>query len=147
MPYAALVERTVPISRARFFAGLMDFGGVAKLAPEAVDAVECEGEGLGAVRTVHIKGLPGPVIERLDVASGERVFAYSIINETALPLEHYIAVVELADAPDGGCVVRWGSNWVAKGQPEADVRAMVSALYERLIDGIVSVAVSSRRSD
>jgi hypothetical protein len=136
MPYAALVECTVPISRARFFAGLMDFGGVAKLAPEAVDSVECEGEGIGAVRTVRIKGLPGTVVERLDVASGERVFAYSILNETALPLEHYIAVVELEDAPDGGCRVRWGSNWTAKGQPDAEVRKMVTGLYTRLIDGI-----------
>jgi hypothetical protein len=135
--YAVVVERTVPISRSRFFAALMDFGGVAKLAPDAVDKVECDGEGLGAVRTVHIKGLPGTVVERLDVASAERVFAYSIINETALPIERYIAVVELADAPDGGCVVRWGSNWIAKGQPEAEVRKMLTALYNRLIDGIV----------
>jgi hypothetical protein len=140
MGYGVVVERTVPISRQRFFAGLMDFGGVAKLAPEAVDGVECEGEGLGAIRTVRIKGLPGTVVERLDVASDERVFAYSIINETALPLERYIAVVELADAADGGCVVRWGSNWIAKGQPEAEVRKMLTALYTRLIDGIVRTA-------
>lgn len=140
MTYAVVVEKTVPISRQRFFAGLMDFSGVGKLAPESVDEVECEGEGLGAVRTVHIKGLPGPVIERLDVAYDERVFAYSIINETALPLRNYIAVVELADAPGGGCVVRWGSNWVAKDQPEANVRKMLTQLYTTLIDGIVRVA-------
>ena len=137
MPYAALVERSVPLSRAQFFAGLMDFGGVGKLSPAEIDSVECVGEGLGAVRTVHIKDLPGAVVERLDVASDERVFAYSIINETALPLDHYIAVVELADAPGGGCVVRWGSNWVAKGRPEAEIRQMLTALYQRLIDGIV----------
>ena len=35
MPYAVVVERTVPISRQRFFAELMDFGGVAKLSPRA----------------------------------------------------------------------------------------------------------------
>ena len=140
MAYAVVVEKTVPISRRRFFAELMDFGGVAKLSPEAVDGVTCEGEGLGAVRTVHIKGLPGPVVERLDVASDERIFAYSIINETALPLERYIAVVELADAPGGGCVVRWGSNWIAKGQAEANVRKMLTQLYTTLIDGIVRVA-------
>jgi len=110
MPYAVVVEKTVPVSRQRFFAELMDFGAVGKLSPEQVDSVESEGEGLGAVRTVRIKGLPGPVIERLDVAYDERVFAYSIINETALPLERYIAVVELADAPDGDCHVRWDSN-------------------------------------
>jgi hypothetical protein len=139
MPYAVVVEKTVPISRQRFFAELMDFGGVGKLSPEQVDEVECEGEGLGAVRTVHIKGL-GPVMERLDVAYDERLFAYSIINETALPLERYIAVVELGDAPGGGCHVRWGSNWIAKGRPDADVRTMLTQLYTTLIEGIVRVA-------
>src|SRR5512139_982607 len=117
MPYAVMVERTIPVPRARVFAALMDFGGVGKLSAGGTEKVECEGEGLGALRTVHIKGLPTPVIERLDVACDERVFAYSIINETALPLERYIAVVELADAPGGGCHVRWGSNWIAKDRP------------------------------
>jgi polyketide cyclase/dehydrase/lipid transport protein len=140
MSYGVVVEKTVPVSRQRFFAELMDFGGVAKLSPDAVDKVECEGEGIGAVRTVHIKGLPGAVIERLDVASGERVFAYSIINETALPLTRYCAVVELADAPGGGCLVRWGSNWIAKDRPESDVQKMLTQLYTTLIEGIVRVA-------
>lgn len=140
MAYAVVVEKTVPVSRQRFFAELMDFGGVGKLSPEAVDKVECEGEGLGAVRTVSIKGTPGTIVERLDVAYDERVFAYSILNETSLPLRNYIAVVELADAPGGGCVVRWGSNWAAKPGREADVRQMLTQLYTSLIDGVVRVA-------
>ena len=140
MPYAVVVERTIPVPRQRVFATLMDFGGVGRLSPEGVDGVECVGEGLGAVRTVRIKGLPTPVQERLDVAADERVFAYSIINETALPLERYIAVVELADAPDGGCHVRWGSNWIAKDRPVEAVQRMLTQLYGTLIDGIVRVA-------
>jgi hypothetical protein len=35
--------------------------------------------------------------------------------------------------------VRWGSNWIAKGQPEAAVRQLVTGLYERLIDAIVAL--------
>jgi hypothetical protein len=141
VPYAVVVERTVPISRQRFFAELMDFGGVAKLSPDAVDSVTCEGEGVGAVRTVNIKGLPGPVIERLDAAFDGRLFVYSFINENALPLERYVAVVELADAPNGGCHVRWGSNWIAgKGSTEEMCRQMCTGLYHQLIDGIVRVA-------
>ncbi len=139
MPYAALVERTVPMSRARFFEILMDFGGVAKLAPDQLDSVECEGEGIGAVRTVRLKHFPGAVVERLEVAYDQRLFAYAIINETVMPFDRYLAVVELADAPGGGCRVRWGSNWIAKGQPEAEVRKLVTGLYERLIAAIVAL--------
>ena len=136
MPYAVLVERTIPVPRQRVFAALMDFGGVGTLSAGGTEKVECVGEGVGAVRTVHIRGLPTPVVERLDVAHDGRVFAYSIINETALPLERYIAVVELDDAPDGGCRVRWGSNWVAKGAPEAEIKPMLSGLYNKIIDSI-----------
>ena len=55
-------------------------------------------------------------------------------------MRNYIAVVELADAPGGGCVVRWGSNWAAKPGREADVRQMLTQLYTSLIDGVVRVA-------
>jgi len=140
MPYAALLERTVPISRARFFTELADFGGVQKHLPDDAESVVLEGNGIGAVRTVRVKGVPGELKERLDALLDQRLLSYSIINETALPLERYHAVVELEDAPGGGTKVRWGSNWIAKGSPEAEVRKMLVDLYGRLIDGIVRVA-------
>ena len=74
--------------------------------------------------------------ERLEALVDGRLLSYSIINETPLPLERYHAVVELDDAPGGGCRVRWGSNWIAKGVPDAQVREMLVGLYGRLIDGI-----------
>ena len=43
MPYDALLERTVPISRARFFAELADFGGVQKHLPDDAESVVLEG--------------------------------------------------------------------------------------------------------
>ena len=140
MPYAALVERTVPISRAKFFAELADFGGVQKLLPEQAESVVLEGEGIGSVRKVRIKGVPGELQERLEAIVDQRLLSYSIINETAMPFDRYHAVVELDDAPGGGTRVRWGSNWIAKGATDADVRAMLVDLYGKLIDGIVRVA-------
>ena len=135
MPYAALVERTVPLSRAEFFTRLADFGGIGKFMPE-VESVEMQGDGIGAVRTVRVRGVPGGMAERLEALIDGRLLSYSIINETPLPLERYHAVVELDDAPGGGCRVRWGSNWIPKGAPEASVREMLVGLYERLIEGI-----------
>jgi hypothetical protein len=135
MPYGALVERTVPLSRAEFFARLADFGGIAKFMPE-VESCEMQGEGVGAVRTVRVRGIPVGMMERLEALVDGRLLSYSIINETPLPLERYHAVVELDDAPGGGCRVRWGSNWIAKGVPDAQVRDMLVGLYERLIAGL-----------
>ncbi|HEV7732895.1 MAG TPA: SRPBCC family protein [Candidatus Binatia bacterium] len=137
MPYGVLVERTVPLSRAEFFARLADFGGIGKFMGADVDGVEMRGEGIGAVRSVRVKGVPGALEERLEAMVDGRLLSYSIVNETTLPIEHYHAVVELADASDGGCVVRWGSNFVAKGAPLESVQRMLTGLYGRLIDGIV----------
>jgi hypothetical protein len=135
MAYGALVERTVPMSRAEFFSRLADFGGIKKFMPE-IESVETRGEGVGSVRTVTIKNIPGGMIERLEALVDGRLLSYSIINETPLPMEHYHAVVELEDAPGGGTRVRWASNWVAKGVDDATVRDMLVGLYERLIAGI-----------
>ena len=135
MAYGALVERTVPMSRTEFFARLADFGGIKKFMPE-IESVEMRGEGVGAIRTVTIKGIPGGMLERLDALVDGRLLSYSIINDTPLPMGHYHAVVELEDAPGGGTRVRWGSNWVAKGVDDATVRDMLVGLYERLIAGI-----------
>jgi len=135
MAYGALVERTVPMSRKEFFARLADFGGIGKFMPE-VESVEMKGDGVGAVRTVRIKGIPVGMEERLEALVDGRLLSYSIINETPLPLERYHAVVELDDAPGGGCRVRWGSNWVAKGVADEQVREMLVRLYGNLIDGL-----------
>lgn len=135
MAYGALVERTVPMSRTEFFARLADFGGIDKFMPE-IESVETRGDGVGAVRTVRIKGIPQGMEERLEALVDGRLLSYSIVNETPLPMERYHAVVELDDAPGGRTRVRWGSNWVAKGVDDATVRDMLVGLYERLIAGI-----------
>ena len=139
MAYCALLERTVSVPRARVFARLVDFGGVAKLAPDEVESAELSGDGIGSVRTVRVKGVPGPIQERLEAVIDGRLVSYSIVNEAPLPFERYHAVVELADAPNGGCSIRWGSNWIAKGASDEEVRQLVTGLYGRLIDGIVKL--------
>lgn len=138
MAYGALVERTVPVSRAKIYSLLVDeFGAIDKLMGDAVESVTLEGDGIGAIRHVRARGVPGVLSERLDTAYDGRVFSYSVVGESSLPVESYVAVVTLADAPDGGCAISWGSNWVPNGAPVANVRAMLTALYNRLIDALV----------
>lgn len=46
--------------------------------------------------------------------------SYTLTLNPVLPVESYHAVVELHDAANSACTVRWGSNWIAKGAPEAE---------------------------
>lgn len=140
MPYGALVERTVPVPRAAIYRMLADFGGIGALMGDAVESCECAGSGVGAVRRVRVRGVAGELVERLEALLPDQLFAYSIVEECSLPIDHYCAVVTLSDAPDGGCAIAWGSNWVAKGAPEDSVRRMLTGLYDSIIDALLRAA-------
>jgi hypothetical protein len=142
MAYGALVERTVPVPRATIYALLADFGGIGKLMGDAVESCELEGSGVGAIRRVRARGVAGEMVERLEAALPGQLISYSIVEECALPLDHYCAVVTLADAPGGGCAISWGSNWVAKGAPEDSVRRMLTGLYNSIIDALLRAATA-----
>jgi hypothetical protein len=140
MAYAALVERTVALPKRTVYGRLADFAGISKLLPGALGPVRAEGSGVGMVRTFSLKDVPGELSERLEALIEERLLSYSIISEPAvLPLDRYHAVVELFDAADGGCRIRWGSNWIAQGAPAGEVKAMLEGLYNNIIDGIVAL--------
>ncbi len=137
MAYSVLVERTVALPRAKVFAALMDFGGLGKFLPEVIESIRLEGSGIGACRHITLKGQPGTVVERLEAGYDGHLFSYSIVAESPLPMEHYHAVVRLEDAANGGTYIAYGSNWVAKGAPAADVAALLGGFYGSIIDGIV----------
>ena len=139
MAYSALVEKTVKLSPKKVWARLVDFGGIGKLLPEDVESVSMRGEGIGSVRVVRLKGTDSDLEERLEATIDQRLLSYSLTKNAILPLEAYHAVVELAEAPGGGTTIRWGSNWIAKGAPEAEVRPMLEGLYTKLIDGMVKL--------
>lgn len=139
MAYDALVEKEIPLPRAKVFANLMDFGGVKKLLPDAVTSCDCIGEGVGAERTI-VLGDGGRIVERLEVAHDDALFAYSILENNALPVTNYFAAVTLSDTAKG-THVSWGSNWKPQGDANDDeVRAALEDLYTALIDGIAKSA-------
>jgi hypothetical protein len=138
MAYDALVERSIAKPRAKVFAALCDFGGVKKVLPDAVKSCELAGQGVGSVRTIVLAD-GGRVTERLEVAHDQTVFVYSILENNALPLEHYCAVVILEDTANGGTSISYGSNWTPKGASEDELRGTLEGLYGAIIDGLVKI--------
>ncbi len=135
MPYNVEVKKNVALSRAKIFAALTDFGGVAKILPEAIKTCTLVGSGVGSVRNIVLAD-GGTVSERLEMAHNQSVFAYSITANTALPVENYFACVTLADGANGSTDVVWASNWTAKGATDAEIKPMLEGLYTALLDGI-----------
>ena len=135
MSYNVTVQKNLALSRAKVFAALNDFGGVAKILPDAIKSCELVGSGIGSVRNIVLAD-GGKVSERLEMAHDQSVFAYSIIANNALPVENYFACVTLADDGKGGTNAVWSSNWTAKGATDAEIRPMLEGLYAALLDGI-----------
>ena len=80
MNYDALVERNISIPRAKVFAMLTDFGGVKKILPDAIGTCDCVGDGVGAQRTLTLADAEGRIVERMEIAHDNAVFAYSILE-------------------------------------------------------------------
>ena len=52
MAYNVEVKKNMALSRAKVFAALTDFGGVAKILPDAIKSCELVGSGIGSVRNI-----------------------------------------------------------------------------------------------
>ena len=139
MAYDALVERKLDLPRSKVFAAFYDFGGVDKLLPEMIGSCDCIGAGVGALRTIKMADGSGTVVERMEIAHEESVFAYTITANDALPMENYCATVMLSDTGDGGTNVSYGSNWDPKGIEEDEMRTMLEDLYGAILDAIAKV--------
>ncbi len=136
MAYDVTVEKEIDKTRSEIFATLMDFGGIKSILPDMIAKCDCEGSGVGAVRTIELAE-GGRVVERLDVAHDERVFAYSITENDALPLTNYFAIVTLIET-GGGTKINWSSNWIPNGASKEEIVEMLQGLYGAIIDGMAA---------
>ena len=136
--YKVSVEKVVNLPRKKVFDILVQFGGLEKILPDMIESLTLSGSGIGALRTVKLKG-GGTVIERLDAAFDERLFSYTITFNDKMPFENYCAVVTLSDA-GSNTLARWESNWDAKGVSEDEVKGMLTTLYGNLLEGLTKLA-------
>ncbi len=106
---------------------LSDFGGIEP--NEMIAGCSLEGEGVGAVRTISLKG-GGEIVERLESLDDDaRVFRYAIINDCPLPVKSYSATVAVIDAGSGAAAVDWSGSFEAAGAPEDQVVALIEGVY------------------
>jgi mxaD protein len=116
---------------------LRNFGDVSWLPgkPEPV----FEGEGPGMIRSVVIPPLP-TARERLDgIDEEERRVRYRVVDGNPMPVCDYAASMQVIDAGEGRCKLRWCSRWEPDGVSEEEARKAVSQLY-------TSVLVAARRN-
>ena len=137
-----VVEKEIEGGVDAIWAVVADFGGLT-WAP-GIEFCEVEGaEGVGQVRKVKM----GPIeiherLEEFDAASHR--LSYSIV-QGPLPVENYLATVELASAGEGKTLARWGAKFDTPGMDEEAVQGVtggVEASYTAMVDALSGAATS-----
>jgi hypothetical protein len=127
---SASISDTIEAPLARVWQVMSDFGGVAG---ELIETCEVEGNGVGAVRTLTLRGGAGTVVERLEAMSdSDHSYSYAILNDDTcpLPVRKYRAAVRLSEAGPNATRVEWSGMFEPKGgASEADVVKLIEGVY------------------
>ena len=108
---------------------LGDFGGVMKWGAGMLESCEVHGEGVGATRTIGIQGTK--LQERLEAFdAAKRTLSYAIVGASALPVENYLAHIEVSDLGGDRCRVDWHSTFEPKGAPEEQAIQLIEGVYK-----------------
>jgi hypothetical protein len=139
MPIARL-ERNVQAPQAYVWDWLADFGALDKLHPPGnLIEFRCEGSQPGARRFARFKPemqIEGQIIERLELAVAPHVIAYSIVEEYALPMRDYTAVVLFKPAGEGHTEVTWEGHYTEHGLPAEQMNGLLRDFYGMFLDNI-----------
>ena len=111
-----------------------DFGAVDKFIA-IVESVDVEGEGVGAVRTLHLP--EGATVTETLAAWDAETMSYSYsIDASPLPIEGYAATMTVSALEDGRAKFDWSSKFKASGASDADARKSVTDIYEMGLAGL-----------
>lgn len=136
MAYKTVYSALAKVDRNKVFGVLFDFGNMGPGRSEMIESVSVVGNGIGMERHIKLVGADIPVVERLEFVQPPEVISYSMINESPLPVARYHAVVRLREPYPGWCEINWGSNWIARGQSDAEVNKFLVELYANLSSNI-----------
>ena len=113
-----------------------DFGGIQRWNSAAVEKVEVEGQGVGAVRTILVPG--GLTLQEKLEAFDEpgRSFSYSFEGKSPLPVEGYLATIRVLPGEAGAARIEWESSFEPVGISEQKAKAIFKGIYQ---SGIASL--------
>ncbi len=110
------------------WATISDFNGLPNYI-EAVVESRLEGEGVGSVRTFSLADGTVIIEKLLRIDNEARSLTYSIL-ESALPMDDYMATMDLTGAGDSSCQLHWHSTFgFKKDSSEEQAVKTVEGVY------------------
>ena len=111
-----------------------DFGSLATYM-DGVSSVSVEGEGVGAIRTIHLAD-GGSAVETLESHDDETMTLSYSAQDGPLPVEGYLSTMKVTALDDERSQLEWSSTFKAKGASDADAKSTISGIYQTGFDGL-----------
>ena len=134
MAYISM-ETTLNTTANNAWETISNFNGLCKFIPAVIKS-ETEGTGVGAVRTLTLEN--GAVIieklERLEETAA-RTLSYSIVA-SPLPVDSYLATMQVLDFGGNQCKLIWSSRFEPKGTTEEEAQGVIEGIYSMGFEGL-----------
>ncbi|MEO8240091.1 MAG: SRPBCC family protein [Flavobacterium sp.] len=128
-------EATVDLSAQKVWEKLVGFGGTEKFVPDLIEKVIVEGNGIGAIRTIYIKG-GGEIIEELTSIDQSRLEMKFIILSTPMPVFNYEGIFTVKPKEQNKCEVKFESIYEVSVQQKEEINDIIKNFQETFLSNL-----------
>lgn len=128
-------EAAVNLNAEKVWEKLIDFGGTEKFVPDLIEKVIVEGNGIGAVRTIYLKG-GAEITEELTYIDESRFLMKFIILSTPMPVYNYEGIFEISAKEDDKCNVKFESIFDVEIQQAEEMNVTIKNFQETFLSNL-----------
>lgn len=128
-------EAIVNLKAEKVWEKLVDFGGTEKFVPELIEKTIVEGSGIGAVRTIYLKG-GGEIIEQLTSIDPGKLEMKFIILSTPMPVFNYEGVFTVVSQEENKCNVQFESIYEVSVEQKEEMNNIIKNFQETFLSNL-----------
>lgn len=128
-------EAIVNLNAEKVWEKLIDFGGTEKFVPDLIEKVVVQGNGIGAVRTIYLKG-GGEILEKLTSIDQIRLKLKFIILSTPMPIFDYEGVFTVNSQGNNKCTVIFESNYEVQAVQEEEMHSIIKDFQKTFLSNL-----------
>jgi len=128
-------EAIVNLDAEKVWEKLVDFGGTEKFVPDLIEKVIVEGNGIGAVRTIYIKG-GGEIIEKLTSIDRSKLEMKFIILSTPMPVFNYEGIFTVISQEENKCNVQFESIYEVSVVQKEEMNSIIKNFQKTFLSNL-----------
>eukprot|EP01083_Nonionella_stella_P211581 764876_1 len=111
---------------------LSDFGDL-DWQHQTVEKVDIEGEGIGMIRVLHLKGISHPIKEKLVKMDNDNfTFEIEVDSNWVLPFGNYKCICQIERIDTKTCTIVWIGEFEVLGMEQEEGAKLASAIYKQM---------------